>query len=53
MYQRSFKNIEEQQVGLFQYIEGFYNRQKIHSKLNYLRPRDFEMEYYQRLDNAA
>jgi putative transposase len=30
-------------LGVFDYIEGWYNTQRIHSKLNYLTPNEFEV----------
>jgi transposase InsO family protein len=29
---------------LFQYIEGYYNRQRIHSSINYLTPEQMELK---------
>ena len=37
-----YKNIDEARVSLFNYIEGFYNRKRKHSTLNYLSPENFE-----------
>ena len=31
---------------IFEYIEGFYNRQRLHSSLGYLSPDEFELLYY-------
>ena len=31
-------------VAVFEYIEGFYNRQRRHSTLDYLTPEEFEKE---------
>lgn len=31
---------------IFEYIEGFYNRQRLHSSLGYLSPEQFEHLYY-------
>jgi len=33
---------EEAEVGIFDYIETFYNRKRIHSTLGYKSPVDFE-----------
>ena len=37
-----FKNRDEARSQIFDYIEVFYNRQRIHSRLNYLSPMAFE-----------
>ncbi len=31
---------------LFEYIEGYYNRKRLHSTLGYLSPEMFENHYY-------
>jgi putative transposase len=41
-----YKNIEEVKAVLFEYIEGYYNRVRLHSSLNYLSPNNFEAIYY-------
>ena len=33
-----FKNYEESKLGIFQYIEGFYNRKRIHGSIGYQIP---------------
>jgi transposase InsO family protein len=42
LYQQSIKTREEAQQTIFDYIEVFYNRQRLHSTLNYLSPVDYE-----------
>lgn len=37
-----FENIEEVQFVIFRYIEHFYNRKRIHSKLGYMSPVNYE-----------
>ncbi|WP_435340549.1 IS3 family transposase [Enterococcus durans] len=40
-----FKTLQQNQVAhvaLFRYIEGFYNRKRIHSSINYLTPNQME-----------
>lgn len=32
---------------LFAYLEGWYNRQRLHSALDYLSPDQFEQRYFQ------
>ena len=42
VYRCTFQSRSEAQEALFDYIETFYNRQRIHSALGYLCPVDFE-----------
>jgi len=42
----------EARTSLFDYIEVFYNRQRLHSKLGYLSPNDYEQEFNQLLHVA-
>ncbi|HGF8379622.1 IS3 family transposase, partial [Enterococcus faecium] len=37
-----YENFEAAHLALFQYIEGFYNRKRIHSSINYLTPNQME-----------
>ena len=37
----------EFRLNLFYYIEGFYNRRRRHSALDYLSPEAHEQRYYQ------
>lgn len=39
---QSFRNKSEARSTIFEYIEGWYNRQRLHSSLGYLSPVDFE-----------
>lgn len=43
VYRQTFKNLESARTIIFNYIEGFYNRQRRHSSLNYLSPMDYEL----------
>ncbi|HFQ4496707.1 TPA: IS3 family transposase, partial [Enterococcus faecium] len=36
------EDYEVAHVALFRYIEGFYNRKRIHSSINYLTPNQME-----------
>jgi transposase InsO family protein len=38
----SFATRQDAQSQIFRYIEGFYNRKRIHSAIDYLSPTDFE-----------
>ena len=42
VYRCSFKTRNEARAAIFDYIETFYNRTRIHSSLNFLSPLDFE-----------
>lgn len=45
VYQRPiYQNFEEAKVGIFSYVQGFYNNRRIHSSLAYLSPSQFEQE---------
>src|SRR5689334_4861160 len=41
-----FATRAQARTAIFEYIEGFYNRQRLHSSLGYLSPDDFEHLYY-------
>jgi transposase InsO family protein len=43
IHHETFKTKKEAEQKIFDYIEIFYNRQRIHSTLNYLTPEEFEM----------
>ena len=44
-YWRNFKNQNEARCAIFDYIEIFYNRQRLHQTLNYQSPEQFERMY--------
>ena len=44
VYRRHFKTHAEARQAIFEFIEAFYNRRRIHSSLNYLCPVDFEKQ---------
>jgi putative transposase len=41
-----FKTREEAQLAIFDYIECFYNTQRMHQSLDYLTPVEMENRYY-------
>lgn len=41
-----FATRAQARTAIFEYIEGFYNRQRLHSSLGYLSPDQFEQLYY-------
>ncbi|AYW47372.1 IS3 family transposase [Tetragenococcus osmophilus] len=42
VYLKHYKTFDETRLALFQYINGWYNRERIHGKLNYLTPQQAE-----------
>jgi putative transposase len=45
MCDRTFATHEEARAAIFEYIEVFYNRQRIHSSLGYVSPEQFEASH--------
>ncbi|WXJ94324.1 IS3 family transposase ISCce3 [Neomoorella carbonis] len=45
VYHRRFKSRAEARVEIFEYIEVFYNRLRLHSALGYETPEEFEKNY--------
>src|SRR5262249_6863409 len=43
----AFADVEQARSETFSYIEGYYNRVRLHSSLGYLSPAEFERPYYQ------
>ncbi|EMY69959.1 IS3 family transposase [Leptospira vanthielii] len=43
---KNFHSLEQAQSSLFEYIEVFYNRKRLHSKIGYKSPVTFENEFY-------
>jgi len=44
VYRRKYQTREEARQSIFEYIEIFYNRQRLHSTLGYETPEAFEDE---------
>ncbi|MFY9276342.1 MAG: IS3 family transposase, partial [Clostridium sp.] len=42
VYLNTFIDYNHARFVLFQYIEGFYNRKRIHSSINYMTPDIYE-----------
>jgi putative transposase len=42
IYRRDFKDADQLRQALFEYVEVFYNRQRLHSALDYRTPAEFE-----------
>lgn len=49
IYQRTFATREEARLAVFEFIEGFYNRWRLHSSLGYRSPAEFENQALERL----
>jgi transposase InsO family protein len=45
VHQTTYKDFDEAKRALFQYIEGWYNRGRIHSSLDYLTPQEAEDKF--------
>jgi putative transposase len=46
LYRYHFKTRAEARTTIFAYLEGFYNRQRLHSTLDYQSPEQFEQTYW-------
>jgi transposase InsO family protein len=44
VYTRKFKTREEAQAAIFEFIEVWYNRQRLHSSLDYMTPLQYEVK---------
>jgi putative transposase len=52
IYQHKFTTIEEAKLAVFEYIEVWYNRKRLHSSLGYKTPKEMELEFY-KIKNVA
>ena len=43
VYRRDFATHHQARVAIFDYIGAFYNRERLHSALNFLSPTAFEL----------
>lgn len=44
VYQQAYQTREQARRAIFQYVEVFYNRKRLHSSLGYLSPAEFEAQ---------
>lgn len=44
VYRQKFKTREEAKAAIFEFIEVWYNRQRIHSSLDYMTPEEYELK---------
>jgi putative transposase len=52
VYHRSYRTRAEARPDVFSYIEGFYNRRRLHSSLGYLSPEAYEQLYHKKSASA-
>lgn len=52
VHHRSYRTRAEARPDLFSYIEGFYNRRRLHSSLDYLSPEAYEHLYHEKSASA-
>ena len=45
IYRKQYSTMEEVKQDMFQYIELFYNRRRLHSVLGYMSPVDYRLKY--------
>ena len=45
IHHKKYHTREEARRDIFEYIEVFYNRQRLHSSLGYKSPAEFEFEF--------
>ena len=50
---RSLRTKQEARTAIFDYIETFYNRERLHSTLGYRSPDEFERDHAERRDDWA
>jgi putative transposase len=50
---RCFRTKQEARTAMFDYIESFYNRERLHSTLGYRSPEEFERNHDRRRDDCA
>ena len=52
IYHQNLNTIKQAELIVFEYVEIWYNRKRLHSSLGYLTPYEFELKYY-KLKNVA
>ncbi len=53
IYLEKFRTREQAIKRIFEYIEVWYNRERIHSSIGYLSPAEYERRYSQLLQTKA
>jgi putative transposase len=52
LHRQTWTTRQQARTAIFEYIEGFFNRQRRHSTLGYLSPAEFEHRYHRQADAA-
>ena len=52
VHDRAYQTRDEARLDVFYYIEGFYNRNRLHSSLGYLGPEAYELRYQNSMTDA-
>jgi putative transposase len=50
---RSFRTGQQARTAIFDYIESFYNRERLHSTLGYRSPEEYEHHHHERSDRTS
>ncbi|WP_416337327.1 integrase core domain-containing protein [Galbibacter sp. EGI 63066] len=53
MLRYKFESIESAKSKIFEWIEIWYNKKRLHSSLGYKTPYEMEQEFYQKINHAA
>lgn len=53
IYLSTFRTRKQAEQSIFEYIEFFYNRKRIHSSIGYFTPIEYELMYEELLSNVA
>lgn len=53
VYDNEFTSIEQAKTKVFEWIEIWYNKERLHSSLSYKTPYEMEQEFYQKINHAA
>lgn len=53
VYDYNFESIEEAKSKVFEWIEIWYNKKRLHSTLGYKTPYEIEQEFYRKINHAA